>query len=96
MRGTLIAIVMVSLALSSSAAQSPVTAFKGRPSMKISEGGVERPKTSRPTERSTNRRTRRSHGNIADQNGVVCRCVNGRSPHAAPDGGPDNFGDGRS
>ena len=42
MRGTLIAIVMVSLALSSSAAQSPVTAFKGRPSMKISEGGVER------------------------------------------------------
>ena len=38
----LITILALALSASGSAVQSPVTAFKGRPSMKVSEGGIER------------------------------------------------------
>jgi hypothetical protein len=42
MRNALIAVIMLFVGVTASAAQAPVTFFKGRPSVKISEGGVER------------------------------------------------------
>ena len=42
MRGLLIPIVVLLLAGAGSAKQAPITVFKGRPSVKVSEGGVER------------------------------------------------------
>ena len=42
MRTLLIALVTLSLGAVSVEAQAPVTVFKGRPSVKVSEGGIER------------------------------------------------------
>lgn len=42
MRGMLIALLTVALSASGSAVQSPATVFKGRPSVKVSESGLER------------------------------------------------------
>lgn len=42
MRGTLIAVLTMALSASGAAFQSPATVFKGRPSFKVSEGGLER------------------------------------------------------
>lgn len=42
MRGTLIALLTMALSTSGTAVQSPATVLKGRPSVKVSEGGLER------------------------------------------------------
>lgn len=54
MRGALILMVTLVLGLSSSAAQAPMTAFKGRPSIKVSEGGIERTPEQVTRERAIN------------------------------------------
>jgi hypothetical protein len=54
MRRTLIAILTVALSAGASAGQSPTTVFKGRPSVKVSEGGLERTPEQITRERAIN------------------------------------------
>ena len=54
MRALLIALVAISVGASGSGAQTTVTIFKGRPSVKISEGGIERTPEQIPRDRAVN------------------------------------------